>query len=161
MKKMNFFGIGPRIAVVLLPWLALSIIFSIIFKDTFAFSIENRKVIIIAGIVLMVFGLAFYLSTVRVLLKGLQETKLQTHGAFALCQNPLYSSIALFIIPALSLILNSWLVLTSSVVGYIMFKIYIKNEYQELEKLFGEEYLKYKSETPEFFPVPLKKIIPK
>lgn len=89
MNKLNFFGVGPKIGKVLLPWLTVTVV--------------------------------------------------------------------LFIIPALSLLLNSWLVLTSSVVGYLMLKIFISQEYRELEKFFGEEYLKYKSETPEFFPLPIKK----
>lgn len=161
MKKMNFFGIGPKIAIVLLPWLAISIIISSIFKGTFSFSHNAAHLILICGIILMGFGLAFYFSTVKMLLKGLNETKLMTRGAFSLCQNPLYSSIALFIIPALSLMLNSWLVLTTSLVGYIMFRIHIKLEYKELEKFFGQEYLEYKANTPEFFPIPLKKWLKK
>jgi protein-S-isoprenylcysteine O-methyltransferase Ste14 len=161
MEKMNFFGIGPKIAVVLLPWLAISIILSSILKGSFAFSHSEGHTLLICGIILMAAGLAFYFSTVKMLLKGLNETKLMTKGAFSLCQNPLYSSIALFIIPALSLMLNSWLVLTSSVVGYIIFKIHIKNEYQELEKYFGKDYLDYKANTPEFFPFPIKKWLKK
>jgi protein-S-isoprenylcysteine O-methyltransferase Ste14 len=105
----------------------------------------------------MAAGLLFYFSTIRLLLKGLKETRLITEGPYKLCQNPLYSSIILCIIPALSLLLNSWLVLTSCIVGYILFKVFIKNEYAELEKYFGEEYLKYKNQTPEFFPIPVKK----
>lgn len=161
MKELNFFGIGPKIAVIMLPWLAVTLLINGFTENTFAFTTQHQKVILIAGIILMTFGLIFYFSTVKVLLKGLKQMKLQTKGAFSLCQNPLYSSIALFIIPALSLILNSWLVLTTSIVGYILFKIHIKNEYSELEKYFGEEYLKYKSETPEFFPFPLKKWLKK
>jgi protein-S-isoprenylcysteine O-methyltransferase Ste14 len=65
-------------------------------------------------------------------------------------------AVLLFIIPALSLLLNSWLVLASNVVGYIVLKIFIGHEYLELEKFFGEEYLKYKSKTREFFPLPIK-----
>jgi len=42
-------------------------------------------------------------------------------------------------------------------VGYVPLKLFIKTEYQELEKFFGEKYLKYKSETPEFFPLSIKK----
>jgi protein-S-isoprenylcysteine O-methyltransferase Ste14 len=154
---MSFFGVGPKIGVILLPWLAASIIISSITKGIFAFSNANSNVVLICGIILMIPALAFYFSTVKVLLKGLNETKLMTKGAFGLCQNPLYASICLFIIPALSLILNSWLVLTTSVVGYILFKIYIKSEYIELEKFFGREYLDYKARTPEFFPFPKKK----
>jgi protein-S-isoprenylcysteine O-methyltransferase Ste14 len=55
------------------------------------------------------------------------------------------------------LLLNSWLVLTTCIVGFILMKVYISNEYHILEEAFGDEYLKYKAETPEFFPFPVKK----
>lgn len=156
MKKLNFFGIGPKIAIIMLPWLAVSIILSSLLKEPFKFT-DNNRLILISGIILMAFGLIFYFSTVRLLLKALNETRLMTKGAYSLCQNPLYAAIILFIIPALSLLLNSWLVLTTSVIGYILFKIHIKNEYQELETFFGDAYLKYREQTPEFFPFPVKK----
>ncbi len=80
-----------------------------------------------------------------------------TTGTYSLCQNPLYASLILMIIPALSLLLNSWLILTSGIVGFIIFKRFIRQEYAELEKFFGDNYLKYKNQTPEFFPFPVKK----
>jgi protein-S-isoprenylcysteine O-methyltransferase Ste14 len=156
MNKLNFFGVGPKIGKVMLPWLAISIVLCCTTEFS-TYTSENAAVLIVPGTVLMIFGLIFYFATVRRLLKGLKETRLVTNGAFFLCQNPLYAAILLFIIPALSLLLNSWLVLTSSFVEYIMLKIFIKGEYRELEKIFGEEYLKYKGETPEFFPIPTKK----
>ena len=157
MGKLNFFGIGPKIGIVLLPWLAATIIVSTTNKRIFAYTSGDNSFILISGIILMVIGLVFYFSTVRLLLKGLKETRLVTNGAFSLCQNPLYSSIVLFIIPALSLVLNSWLILTSSIAGYILFKIFIRNESNELEKFFGEDYIKYRNTTPEFFPLPFRK----
>ena len=156
MGKLNFFGVGPKIGIILLPWLAVTITLSCIKNHLFNFSATNGNILLIAGIILMAFGLVFYLSTVRLLLKGLKETRLVTNGAFSLCQNPLYSSIILFIIPALSLLLNSWLILTTSIIGYIFFKIFIRKEYHELEIFFGESYIKYKNETPEFFPYILR-----
>jgi protein-S-isoprenylcysteine O-methyltransferase Ste14 len=156
MNKLNFFGVGPKIGKVFLPWLAVTIILSCT-TSLFIFTPEDNRVLKILGTILMIFGLVFYFSTVRLLLKGLRETRLVTNGAFSLCQNPLYSAILLFIVPALALLLNSWLVLTSSLIGYFMFKLYIRGEYQELEEAFGDEYLKYKSETPEFIPLPFKK----
>jgi protein-S-isoprenylcysteine O-methyltransferase Ste14 len=157
MAKLNFLGIGPKMATVLLPYLVLSIVLSTHFKNVFVFTTSGDRTLLICGIVLLIIGLIFYGSTVSLLLKGLNETRLVTTGAYSLCQNPLYSSIVLFIIPALSLILNSWLVLSASITGYILFKIHIKKEYNELEKFFGDDYKRYKSETPEFFPFPFKK----
>ncbi len=80
-----------------------------------------------------------------------------TTGGYYLCQNPLYVAIILLIIPAVGLMMNSWLVLTTTVVGYISFKLSIKSEYAEMEKFFGQEYLDYKNNTPEFIPLPIKK----
>jgi protein-S-isoprenylcysteine O-methyltransferase Ste14 len=153
MNKLNPLGIGPKIAIVLLPWLAGSIILSRMPAKYFIFTAENSHLLHISGIVLMLIGLVFYFATVRLLLMGLKESRLITSGPYRICRNPLYASLVLLIIPALSLILNSWLVLTSSIVGYILFKLFIVSENKELEKFFGEDYLKYKKETPEFFPL--------
>jgi protein-S-isoprenylcysteine O-methyltransferase Ste14 len=157
MNRLNPLGIGPKIAIVLLPWLAVSIILSRMPENYFEYLRDNSHILRITGIVLMVVGLVFYFATARLLLKGLKETRLITSGPYSICQNPLYVSLILFIIPALSLILNSWLVLTSSIVGYFLFKLFIKSENRELEKFFGEDYLKYKRETPEFFPLTFAK----
>jgi len=157
MKKLSFFGVGPKIGRVLLPWLAFTILLSWTIPQFFNFTPERNSTLINSGIILLIVGLVFYFSAVRILLKGLEETRLVTKGPYYLCQNPLYVAIILFVIPALALLLNSWLILTSTLVGYILLKIFINKEYVELEKFFGPDYLKYKSETPEFFPLPIKK----
>lgn len=59
--------------------------------------------------------------------------------------------------PKIGRIFIPWLALTSSLVGFILLKVHVKKECQMLDELFGEEYLKYKRETPEFVPLPIKK----
>ena len=156
MKKMDFYGIGPKIGRIFIPWLALTIVLSCI-SNRFNFYSERNSALTISGAVLMAFGLVFYFTSVRLLLAGLREGNLVTTGTFYLCQNPLYMSFIWFLIPAIALLLNSWLVLTSSLVGFILLKVNVKKEYQILEEFFGEEYLRYKSDTPEFFPFPINK----
>jgi len=156
MKKKDFFGVGPKIGIVLIPWWALTILLSCI-SDGFKFTPEKSTGLVVGGAFLLLFGLIFYFYSVKLLLNGLKEGKLVTHGTFYLCQNPLYLSFVLFFIPATALLLNSWLVLTSSLIGFILVKLYVNSEYQVLEDIFGDEYRKYKAETPEFFPFPVKK----
>jgi len=156
MNKLNFLGVGPKIGRILLPWLGLTIIISC-FSSRFVFDSEANSNLLNSGIVLLIFGLFLYFSTVRVLLKGLKEGRLVTNWTFYFCQNPLYIVIIFLIFPAISLMLNSWLILSSCLVGYVLLKIYLKKEYETLEMYFGEVYLKYKRETPEFFPFPVKK----
>jgi protein-S-isoprenylcysteine O-methyltransferase Ste14 len=160
MKKMDFYGVGPKIGRILIPWWAVTIILSFT-SDSFRFTPERSTALTIAGTVYLIGGLIFYFTSVKLLLKGLKKGKLVTKGTFSLCQNPLYVSFVLMLIPAIGLLLNSWLVLTTCVVGFILMKVYISNEYHVLEEAFGDEYLNYKSETPEFFPFPVKKWLKK
>lgn len=156
MKKMDFFGVGPKIGIVLIPWWFLTIGLSFVF-ERFKFTTENSPGLMLSGAIVLLFGLIFYFYSVRLLMNGLKEGKLVTQGTFYLCQNPLYISFVLFFIPATALLLNSWLVFTASLVGFILMKLHISKEYQVLEEVFGDEYLKYRAETPEFFPFPVKK----
>jgi len=157
MNKLNFMGIGPKIGGVALPWLAIAIFFTLKFKSSFIYFEDGTKILFLIGLALVITGSIMYFLTVPALLKGLKETKLVTAGTFYLCCNPLYTSIILFIIPGISLMMNSWLVLTTSIVAFTLFKIFIKSEYAEMEKFFGDDYRKYKAKTPEFFPFPIKK----
>jgi protein-S-isoprenylcysteine O-methyltransferase Ste14 len=103
-------------------------------------------------------GSIMYILTIPVLLSGLKNTKLITTGTYYLCCNPLYTSIMLLLIPGISFMMNSWLVLTTSLTGIILCKIFIKSEYVEMEEFFGDEFRRYKDRTPDFIPFPLKKI---
>lgn len=158
MKNLSFMGIGPKIGAIVLPWLTLAIFFSTKFRSTFVYFEDVNRILFFAGLVILITGSVMYLLTIPLLLNGLKHTKLITSGTYYLCCNPLYTSILLLIIPGISLMMNSWLVLTTSVVGMIFCKIYIKQEYAEMEKFFGDDYRKYRNETPEFFPFPVKKL---
>ena len=159
MDKLNFFGVGPKIGMIALPWLAVSIILSVFFDSKFVFFSNGNNIIFYIGLALIIAGIVMYFISALTLLKGLKKTNLVTEGTYYFCCNPIYSAIILLIIPGISFMLNSWLVLTTSIVAYIIFKIFIKSEYAEMEKFFGNDYIKYKSETPEFFPFPLRKLL--
>jgi len=157
MKKLNALGIGPKIGIVAIPWFVATLLLSIYYGDIFQFGETYRRPLVIAGIVLLIIGFVFYAITVRLLLKGIKTTSLMTTRTYYLCQNPLYAAMILMIVPGISLILHSWLMLTTCITAYIMFKINIKSEYREMEAFFGEAFLAYQKNTPEFFPFPFRK----
>jgi protein-S-isoprenylcysteine O-methyltransferase Ste14 len=152
MEKLSPLGIGPKIGRIAIPYVAIGITLTILYPHIFSFGPIVKKPFLIAGIIILVIFLACYFATIRSLLKGLRNNRLMTTGTFGICQNPLYACMILLLIPGLALALNSWIVLTNVVVAYIIFKKFIHIEYEEMEKIFGEEYLKYKNRTPEFFP---------
>ena len=157
MKKLNALGIGPKIGMVAIPWFITALLLSIYKKELFYVGKQMDHPLFIAGIILVCIGVVFYGISARYLLKGIKTTTLQTGGTYYLCQNPLYAGIILLIVPGISLMMHTWLILTTSVVAYIMFKINIKSEYKEMESFFGEAYLSYKKNTPEFWPFPWRK----
>lgn len=150
-------GIGPKIGGIILPWLAVAIFLTLRFRSLFTYFKNTNRFVFSIGLILVIIGSIMYFFTAPLLLKGLKKTKLITTGTYYLCCNPLYASIILFIVPGISLMMNSWLILTTSVIGFPLCKIFIKSEYAEMEKFFGDDFRKYKAETPEFFPFPIKK----
>ena len=153
-EKLSILGVGPKIAIWTLPSLAISLILAYSFPQFFRLQILPDWVHVVAGWFLLLFGLTFYIITVQTLFSGLKQNKLITTGTYRLCQNPLYAVLILFIIPAISLLTASWLVLLASLVAYLAFKRNIHTEYDQLSRMFGEEYIEYKKKTREFFPLP-------
>ena len=147
MEKLSFFGVGPKIGRIVLPYLAVAIVMTVIFPCTFSFGGDLRLPLMIAGIVLLVIALVFYFSTLRLMLPGIKENRLITTGAYRLCRNPLYAALILFFVPGLALLLNSWLILTSCIIAYLVFRIYVHEEEEMLERIFGDCLL-YTSPSP-------------
>jgi len=158
MQKLNFFGIGPKIALVALPSLLIGIVVTNYFQDIFCFPAAVFHVLRIIGIILLAIGVVFYALTAMLLIKGLKATQLMTKGPYYLCRNPLYSCFILMLIPGLAFVLNYWLILITSVAAYLIFKLTIKSEYAEMERIFGQAWITYFNETPELFPFPYKKL---
>jgi len=156
-SKQQFYGIGPKLAWVMLPLLAITITLSLMHKGSFAFSNDPNISLPVSGLILLVSGFVIYFTTLPHLLRGIRESRLVTDGAFRLSVNPLYASIIVLMLPGISLIMNSWLILTVSVVSYAGFRFWIIAESREMEKIFGDSYIRYRKETPEFFPFSLSK----
>jgi protein-S-isoprenylcysteine O-methyltransferase Ste14 len=153
-EKLSFLGIGPKIAVWTIPSLAATIILAYSFPQFFRIHILPFSLNLWIGWILLGAGMIFYFATVRTLIKGLNQNKLMTTGTFRLCRNPLYASIIVFIIPAVSLLTASWLVFLCSFIAYFSFKKYIQSEYDQLSRIFGDEYREYSRKTREIIPLP-------
>ena len=157
MEKLNFFGVGPKIGRIVLPYLTVTIALTIIFPGIFCFGSDFREPLMIAGIVLLIIALVFYFSTLKLMLPGIRENRLITTGAYRLCRNPLYAALILFFVPGLALLLNSWLILTTCIIAYLVFRKYVHEEEEILERIFGDEFRKYRERTSLLFPNPFGK----
>jgi protein-S-isoprenylcysteine O-methyltransferase Ste14 len=153
-NKMTWGGIGPKLALITLPYIILSIF--IINRDPGLLKINfvDEPVTEIVGYTLLAIGFIFYLASAYTFLKHFKKGNLITQGPYSLCRNPIYSTFIVFIIPALSLIFQSGMIFTIDLVLYLNFKIAIHGEYVMLRKQFGDEYDRYEKSVNEVLPIP-------
>lgn len=152
--SMTLFGCGPRLALICLPYVILSIIVMYKYPEFFNLRFLALTYVKISGFILLGLGVIYWIYSAYFFLKYFKPGSLITKGPFALCRNPIYSSIIVFIIPSLALILHSGLIFSISIVLYIGFKISIHGEIIVLRRIFGEEYGKYEKSVNEIIPFP-------
>jgi protein-S-isoprenylcysteine O-methyltransferase Ste14 len=153
-SNMSFGGIGPRIALISLPYVALCIAVSVKYGDFLKMDFLKGNLFNLAGYTWLAIGIIFYLATARLFFSKFPKGKLITEGTYSLCRNPIYASFIVFFIPALALILKSGLILSIDLVLYLNFRIAIHGEYIVLKARFGEEYLRYEKQVNELLPLP-------
>jgi protein-S-isoprenylcysteine O-methyltransferase Ste14 len=153
--SMTLGGIGPKLALLCLPYIILSLIVMYRFPPFFDLGFLNLHYIKVIAFIWAGAGFIFWITSAIYFLMYFKPGRLITMGPFALCRNPIYSSIIVFIIPGLAVIFHSGLILSISVVLYIGFKISIHGESHVLKDTFGDEYEKYKKSVNEIFPFPL------
>ena len=140
---LNAAGVGPKI----FKWVTLIIIFGILtrifFPSASTFPSDFLQPLAIAGWFWMTIGIIFWICGVVQFLVGFPKGKLITNGVFSVSRNPIYSAWIIFVLPGLAVICNNWIFLLSAVVMYILLKINIKEEEQNLTVIFGEQYIEY------------------
>jgi protein-S-isoprenylcysteine O-methyltransferase Ste14 len=151
-SSMTLFGCGPKLALLSLPYIILSLAVMLIYPEFLNLKFLDNSYFRIAGYSWMGLGFAFWIYSAVYFLKNFEPGKLITCGPFGLCRNPIYSSVILFLIPSLGIILHSGLILSISLVLYIGFRISIHGETMVLRKIFGEDYERYEKSVNEIFP---------
>jgi protein-S-isoprenylcysteine O-methyltransferase Ste14 len=147
-------GIGPKLALLCLPYIILSLIVMYSYPEFFNLRFIDFPYIKVLGFAWLGVGIIYWLSSAIFFLKYFKPGNLITQGPFALCRNPIYSSIIVFIIPSLALIFHSGLIFSIAIVLYIGFKISIHGESHILKDNFGEEYEVYEKSVNEIIPFP-------
>ena len=151
---MTLFGCGPKLAILCLPYILLSLTVMYKYPDFFDLPFLDNLPARISGFIWLGTGIIFWVYSAVYFLKYFKPGVLLTEGPFGLCRNPIYASIIVFIIPSLGIIFHSGLILSIAIVLYIGFKISIHGETGILRKIFKQEYDKYEASVNEIFPFP-------
>ena len=151
---MTFGGIGPKLALITMPYIVLAI--AVIQRDPefLKFDFVNYKWIAWVGYAWIGIGIIFYIATIFVFLIDFRKGILVTRGTFSLCRNPIYASFIVFFIPGLALVFQSGMIFSIALVLYLNFKISIHGENKVLEHEFGEAYALYRTNVNGIIPFP-------
>jgi protein-S-isoprenylcysteine O-methyltransferase Ste14 len=148
---MNLVGQGGKIIIFTLPFAAVAILLHFYYPVIVSLPAHWQPLRII-GYVLFIPGSVLWLAGLIQLLKDFPKGKLIRTGAYGICRNPIYSSIILFVLPAVSLSTLTWVYLVVALILYLSVRIFIRKEESKLEKVFGREYLEYKMNAGRIFP---------
>jgi len=151
---MNIVGQGGKIILFTLPALIAAILVNTYYPQIAALpaSIGFLRPV---GYGLLVPGLILWGTAIIQLLSGFPKGKLVTTGAYGVVRNPIYSSAAFFILPAVALMTLTWVYLVPSIFLYAGVMIFIGKEEKQLGMVFGKRYEEYLASVDRL--VPFKK----
>ena len=143
MKTKQLVGSGDKIMGFTFPFALAGIILNIVYPHWFKMNIGVTGIII--GTALLVLGVPFWLLSVVQMAIYVPKNKLITKGAFLIMQHPIYTSVALLVIPGLSFVFDTWVGLTIGVILYLISRFFRVQEERKLDDVFSEEYKTYRS----------------
>lgn len=136
MKLKVLVGNGRKIGLLTLPFLVVGVILNILFPSAFSVGGPPMFLIVICAIILIP-GVVIWIWSVALILIKVPKKELITTGPYALMKHPLYTCVALFVLPWFGFLLNTWLGALIGIIIYIGSRLYSPEEEKILSKIFG------------------------
>ncbi len=136
-------GSGDRIMGLTLPFAAAGIAANVVWPSVFA--LEAGTAGLVAGAALLVLGVPLWFLSVALVARNVPRGRLVTTGPFALVLHPLYTSVALLVLPGLGLLLDTWSGAAIGAVLYVATRLFARAEERALAERFPAEYPVYRA----------------
>ncbi len=135
-------GSGDRIGLFTLPFLVVGLILNVAYPA--AFDVGGPPAVLrLVSVVVLAVGLAVWAWSVVLVVTRVPRGELITSGPYALVKHPLYTAVALLVLPWLGIVLNTWLGAVVGVVLYIGSRIFAPVEEATLSNTFGAAWAEY------------------
>jgi protein-S-isoprenylcysteine O-methyltransferase Ste14 len=142
MKLKALVGSGDKIMLLTLPFLVIGLILNILFPSFF--SVGGPSVLLkVISIIILIPGVILWLWSVVLVLTKVPKKELVTYGPYSLVKHPLYTSVALLVLPWVGFLLNSWLGVVIGIVLYIASRLFSPEEEKTLSQAFGSTWDEY------------------
>jgi protein-S-isoprenylcysteine O-methyltransferase Ste14 len=142
MNLKRLIGSGDRIILLTLPFLIAGSILNILRPSLFSMG-GPTDLLKLLSIVIVIPGCMIWIWSVILILTKVPRQELITSGPYALVKHPLYTGVALFVLPWIGLLLNTWLGILIGVVLYVGSRMFAPEEERMLSQIFGASWDEY------------------
>ena len=137
-------GSGDRIALFTFPFLLFGLILNI--ADPGLFHVGGPPTVLaVVSVAVLVAGLTIWIWSVVLILTEVPRGALITSGPYSLVKHPLYTSVALLVLPWLGFLFDSWLGALIGIALYAGSRIFAPAEEASLSRTFGARWDEYRS----------------
>jgi protein-S-isoprenylcysteine O-methyltransferase Ste14 len=144
MRLKALVGSGDRIGLFTLPFLLVGLALNIVFPAVFDVAGPPPALRVVA-VVALVIGMAIWAWSAALIVANVSRGRLITTGPFAVVKHPLYTSVALLVLPSVGFLLNTWLGAAIGCVMYIGSRMFAPAEESHMATLFGVRWDRYTS----------------
>ena len=142
MKLKVLVGSGDKIGLLTLPFLIIGLILNILHPSLF--SVGGPSIVLkVISIIILIPGITIWIWSIVLILTKAPREELITNGPYALVKHPLYTGVALLVLPWIGFLLNTWLGVLIGIVLYIGSRIFSPEEEKILSKTFGAAWDEY------------------
>jgi protein-S-isoprenylcysteine O-methyltransferase Ste14 len=142
MKISALIGAGDQIMGVTLPFAAAGIVLNIVYPEIFVMNLGLVGTLL--GCVFLVLGVPIWITSTVQVLVHVPRGELITTGPFKVVLHPLYTSVALLVLPGIGFVLDTWVAIAIGVVLYVCSRLFSVKEERKLEEVFPSEYRLYR-----------------
>ena len=135
-------GSGDRIGAFVLPFVLVGVALNIAFPGAFSVAGPPPWLQVVSALVLAA-GIVVWAWSVLLILTKVRAGELVTTGPYALVKHPLYTSVALLVLPWLGFLLDTWLGVLIGIALYIASRLLAPAEEADLAGRFGPEWDAY------------------
>jgi protein-S-isoprenylcysteine O-methyltransferase Ste14 len=139
-------GSGDRIGLFVMPFLVIGLALNILWPELFAVG-GPPPALKFVSIVLLAAGVIVWGWSVILILGRVPKGRLITGGPYALVKHPLYTGVALLVLPWLGFLFNTWLGAAIGVVLYAGSRLFAPEEEKSLTATFGPDWEQYCSQV--------------
>lgn len=101
-------GSGDKIGLLILPFLLAGVVLNIVYPAAFDVG-GPPPALRVVSIILLIPGLTVWVWSVALILGKVPRRELITNGPYSIVKHPLYTGVALLVLPWISFIFGTWL----------------------------------------------------